>query len=292
MSSANHFLHECQQRIQPWLEHFLSQQNDLAQNLSAAMRYAVLNGGKRVRPALAYGACLACGGTLAAADAAAGAVELVHCYSLVHDDLPCMDDDDLRRGVPTCHKAFNEATALLAGDTLQALAFIALTGSPLTADQQIRQVQKLSLASANMAVGQALDLAGEGQNLSLAELEQVHRHKTGALIRASVLMGAIAAGCSDETTLQALETFANKLGLAFQVHDDVLDIIGDTQKLGKQAGADAEHAKSTYPALLGLEAAQALATQLHDEAVAALTPLGCRTNALIWLADFLVARDH
>ncbi|MDO9178902.1 MAG: polyprenyl synthetase family protein [Agitococcus sp.] len=291
-SPENNFLSECQQRIQPWLDDFLQQQNGLAGHLSAAMRYAVLNGGKRVRPALAYASCLACGGTLADADSAAGAVELVHCYSLVHDDLPCMDDDDLRRGLPTCHKAFDEATALLAGDTLQALAFVALTSSHLDSSQISRQVQKLALASANMAVGQALDLAGEGQQLSLAELEQIHKHKTGALIRASVLMGAIAAGCDDETTLNALDLYAAKLGLAFQVHDDILDVIGDTEKLGKQAGADAEHDKATYPALLGLTEAQSLAAQLHDEAVFALKPLGCRTNALIWLADFLVARDH
>ena len=292
MTTQHHFLYECQQRIQPWLESFLNQQNDLAQNLSASMRYAVLNGGKRVRPALAYGACLACGGTLADADAAAGAVELVHCYSLVHDDLPCMDDDDLRRGVPTCHKAFDEATALLAGDTLQALAFVALTSNHLDSTQQIKQVQKLALASSDMAVGQALDLAGEGQQLTLAQLEQIHHHKTGALIRASVLMGAMAAGCTDKNPLDALETFANKLGLAFQVHDDVLDVIGDTQKLGKNAGADAQLNKATYPALLGLAQAQQLAVQLHDDAVFAIKPLGCRTNALIWLADFLVARDH
>ncbi|MBP8020004.1 MAG: polyprenyl synthetase family protein [Agitococcus sp.] len=291
-STPNNFIHECQHRIQPWLNDFLQQQNGLASHLSTAMRYAVLNGGKRVRPALAYASCLACGGTLANADSAAGAVELVHCYSLVHDDLPCMDDDDLRRGLPTCHKAFDEATALLAGDTLQALAFVALTGSDLDNTQKARQVQQLASASANMAVGQALDLAGEGQQLSLVELERIHHHKTGALIRASVLMGAIAAGCDDEVTLTALETFATKLGLAFQVHDDVLDVIGDTKKLGKQAGADAEHDKATYPALLGLESAQVLAAQLHDEAIFALKPLGCRTNALIWLADFLVARDH
>ena len=291
-SPENNFLSDCQQRIQPWLDDFLQQQNGLASHLSAAMRYAVLNGGKRVRPALAYASCLACGGTLADADSAAGAVELVHCYSLVHDDLPCMDDDDLRRGLPTCHKAFDEATALLAGDTLQALAFVALTSSHLDSSQISRQVQKLALASANMAVGQALDLAGEGQQLSLAELEQIHKHKTGALIRASVLMGAIAAGCDDETTLNSLDLYATQLGLAFQVHDDILDVIGDTQKLGKQAGADAEHDKATYPALLGLTEAQSLAAQLHDEAVFALKPLGCRTNALIWLADFLVARDH
>ncbi|HRH90787.1 MAG TPA: polyprenyl synthetase family protein [Agitococcus sp.] len=292
MTSQENFLQLCQQRIQPWLEQFLQQQNQLSVPLAAAMRYAVLNGGKRVRPALAYGACLACGGDMAQADSAAGSVELVHCYSLVHDDLPCMDDDDLRRGVPTCHKAFDEATALLAGDTLQALAFVALSQSTLSDQQKSQQVQKLALASSDMAVGQALDLAGEGQQLSVAQLEQIHQHKTGALIKASVLMGAIAAGCTDEPTLQALEIYANKLGLAFQVHDDVLDVIGDTQKLGKQAGADAEHDKATYPSLLGLHQAQQLATELHDQAIAAIKPLGCKANALVWLADFLVDRDH
>ncbi|PTQ91195.1 polyprenyl synthetase family protein [Agitococcus lubricus] len=292
MSVPTHFLHDCQMRIQPWLEQFLAAQNGLAKPLSAAMRYAVLNGGKRIRPALAYAACVACGGHINDANSAAGAVELVHCYSLVHDDLPCMDDDDLRRGVPTCHKAFDEATALLAGDTLQALAFVALACSHLDDTIKTRQVQQLALASANMAVGQALDLAGEGKQLSLHELEAIHRHKTGALIRASVLMGASAAGCTDEQTLASLENFADKLGLAFQVHDDVLDVIGDTQKLGKHAGADAEHAKATYPALLGLQTAQQLAVQLHDDAISAIKHLGCRANALIWLADFLVARDH
>lgn len=286
------FLHHCQQRIQPWLEQFLQQQNQLSIPLAAAMRYAVLNGGKRVRPALAYGACLACGGTMAQADSAAGAVELVHCYSLIHDDLPCMDDDDLRRGVPTCHKAFDEATALLAGDTLQALAFAALTQSSLSPFQHSQQVQQLAIASSNMAVGQALDLAGEGQQLSIEQLEQIHRHKTGALIKASVLMGALAANGTDTATLHALATYANKLGLAFQVHDDVLDVIGDTQKLGKHAGADAQHAKATYPHLLGLQQAQHLATQLHDEAIAAIQPLGNKAQPLIWLADFLVDRDH
>jgi len=286
------FLHAGQARIQPWLEDFLSRQNGLAADLRDAMRYAVLNGGKRVRPALAYGAVLACGGTLEQADSAAGAVELVHCYSLVHDDLPCMDDDDLRRGVPTCHKVYGEATALLAGDTLQTLAFVALTEGGLPAARLAAQVRRLAVASADMAVGQALDLAAEGRALTLAELETVHRHKTGALIRAAVFLGAAAAGCEDTAVLAALETYADRLGLAFQVHDDVLDVIGDTGKLGKKAGADAEHAKATYPALLGLAAAQALAGQLHDEAVAALSPLGEAALPLRLLADFLVNRDH
>ena len=290
--SADNFLTAGQQRIQGWLERFLAEQNTLSAPLSAAMRYAVLNGGKRVRPALAYAACLACGGSLEQADAAAGAVELVHCYSLVHDDLPCMDDDDLRRGQPTCHKAFDEATALLAGDALQTLAFVALTGGDLPANLRVLQTRVLARASADMAVGQALDLAAEGRQLTRDELETVHRHKTGALIRASVLLGAIAAGCAEGPVFLALDTYAARLGLAFQVHDDVLDVIGDTGTLGKKAGADAEHDKATYPALLGLDAAQALAARLHDEAVAALAPLGERAAELVWLADFLVARDH
>lgn len=279
-----------QARMPALLAAFLDARNPLASRLSGAMRYAVMNGGKRVRPALVFGAAQAAGGEQQHAEPAAIAVELIHCYSLVHDDLPCMDDDDLRRGVPTCHKAFDEATALLAGDTLQALAFVALAEGP---DQSIvgRQVKVLSVAAADMAVGQALDLAGEGKSLDVAALEQIHRHKTGALIRASVALGAIAGG-ADAATLKALDTFADRLGLAFQVHDDVLDVIGDTGRIGKTAGADAALNKSTYPALLGLDAAQALAVRLHDEAVAALAPLGMAAVPLRELADFLVARDH
>lgn len=259
------------------------------QPVSHAMRYA-LRGGKRLRGFLVLEGARMLGVAEGHAISAAAAIEALHAYSLIHDDLPCMDDDDLRRGVPTCHKAFDEATALLAGDTLQALAFVALAEGP---DQSIvgRQVRALSVAAADMAVGQALDLAGEGQSLDVAALEQIHRHKTGALIRASVALGAIAGG-ADAATLQALDTFADRLGLAFQVHDDVLDVIGDTGRIGKTAGADAALNKSTYPALLGLEAARALAVRLHDEAVAALAPLGESAAPLRELADFLVARDH
>lgn len=280
-----------QARVPVALEAFLAAQNPLAARLSAAMRYAVMNGGKRVRPALAYGAAQALGAAAATAEAAALAVELIHCYSLVHDDLPCMDDDDLRRGKPTTHKAFDEATALLAGDTLQTLAFLILSESALTPDQIRRQTRLLSHASVDMAVGQALDIEAEGQRLDRAALEQVHRHKTGALIRAATGMGAIAGG-ADEAGLLCLDRFADRLGLAFQVHDDVLDVIGDTQKIGKRAGADIAREKSTYPALLGLAAAQALAVQLHDEALEALAPLGAAADPLRTLADFLVARDH
>lgn len=280
-----------QTRITAALERFLRSQNPDAASLSAAMHYAVMNGGKRVRPALVYATAQALGATLELADPAAMAVELIHCYSLVHDDLPCMDDDDLRRGLPTCHKAFDEATALLAGDTLQALAFLVLSQSALEPVQITAQIHALSMAAVDMAVGQALDTQAEGKSLDLPALERVHRHKTGALIRASVGMGAIAAG-ADASTRAALDIYADRLGLAFQVHDDVLDVIGDTLKIGKRAGADIARDKSTYPALLGLDAAQSLAIRLHDEAVAALAPLGNNAAPLRELADFLVARDH
>lgn len=280
-----------QARIPPALDTFLSAQNPAAARLSAAMRYAVMNGGKRVRPALCYGTAEALGLELAHVEPAALAVELIHCYSLVHDDLPCMDDDDLRRGQPTAHKVFDEATALLAGDTLQTLAFLALAQGPLSPAQHSAQVILLSHASVDMAVGQALDIEAEGKQLDVAALEHVHRHKTGALIRAAVALAAIA-GNADAATTTALDTYADRLGLAFQVHDDVLDVIGDTQKIGKRAGADAARAKPTYPALLGLTEAQALASRLHDEAVAALDPLGAPADPLRRLADFLVDRDH
>jgi geranylgeranyl pyrophosphate synthase len=284
-------LQAAQTRMPVALHDFLSQQNPSASRLSAAMLYAVTNGGKRVRPALAYGAAQALGASAGIAEPAAIAVELIHCYSLVHDDLPCMDDDDLRRGKATTHKAFDEATALLAGDTLQALAFLSLHESPLDNSRIREQVRVLSRAAVDMAVGQALDIEAEGKQLDLAALEHVHRHKTGALIRASVAMGAIAAG-ADAAQRAALDIYADKLGLAFQVHDDVLDVIGDTAKIGKRAGSDIAREKSTYPALLGLEAAQALAIRLHDEAVAALAPLGAAADPLRELADFLVDRDH
>lgn len=289
--SASALLLAAQSRLPLALQGFLGQQNASAQRLAQAMLYAVTNGGKRVRPALAYGAAQALGASAEVAEPAALAVELIHCYSLVHDDLPCMDDDDLRRGKPTTHKAFDEATALLAGDTLQALAFLSLQQSPLSAECIRRQIAVLSRAAIDMAVGQALDIEAEGRQLDLPALEHVHRHKTGALIRASVALGALAAGATS-AQLAALDVYADKLGLAFQVHDDVLDVIGDTARIGKRAGSDIAREKSTYPALLGLEAAQALALQLHDEAVAALQPLGAAADALRELADFLVDRDH
>jgi len=270
---------------------FLAQQNALDDRLIAAIHYAMQNGGKRVRPALAWGACLAVGGDWPQADSAALAFECIHGYSLVHDDLPCMDDDDLRRGQPTCHRQFDEATALLAGDALQALAFRALANTELSAHTKAAQTALLATAAFDMVVGQQLDLAAEGQRLALQPLETVHRLKTGALIRSAVALGAHA-GQANTEQLAALDRYADRLGLAFQVHDDILDVIGDTAVLGKTAGVDRRHEKSTYPALLGLDAAQALASQLTQEALDALLPLGVSANPLRELARFLLARDH
>ena len=280
-----------QSRFNEVLATFLVGHPSVDARLNAAMHYAMSNGGKRVRPALAWGACLAVGGDWAQADSAALAVECIHGYSLAHDDLPCMDDDDLRRGQPTCHKQFDESTALLAGDALQALAFLALTQSTLMADIRCQQVSHLSQAAFAMVGGQCLDLAAEGQRIARAELEQIHRNKTGALIRAAASMGALAGNASSQQ-LQAIDDFAAALGLAFQVHDDVLDITSDTQTLGKTAGADIALAKATFPALLGLDGAKAYAQQLTEQALAALAPLGKSAQPLHELAAFLLSRDH
>lgn len=287
----NPLLRLAQERIPLALETFLSRQNPAAPRLTAATRYAVVNGGKRVRPALAFGAAQALGHSSDHVEPAALAVELVHCYSLVHDDLPCMDNDDLRRGKPTTHKAFDEATALLAGDTLQALAFLALLDCPLNGDQHRAQTALLSRASVNMAIGQTLDIEAEGKMLDVADLEQIHRHKTGALIRASVLLPAIACQATDAET-RALDTFADKLGLAFQVQDDVLDVTGDSLKTGKTVGADAARAKPTYPVLLGLDEAMRLAKRLHEEAIDSLALFADAAEPLRHLAHFLAQRDH
>lgn len=296
---------QAQTRFTPLLQSFLARHQGHDERLNAAIDYAMANGGKRVRPALVWGACLAVGGSWQAAESAALSVECIHGYSLVHDDLPCMDDDDLRRGQPTCHRQFDEATALLAGDALQALAFCALSDELADAPRAdtasassgahalivAEQTRALAQAARDMVYGQRLDLAAEGQRITVDALSQIHRFKTGALIRAAVRLGALA-GNATEAQLAALDHYADALGLAFQVHDDVLDVIGDTATLGKQSGADAAHAKATYPALLGLEPAQALARQLTDDALTALAPLGEPAEPLRTLANYLLARDH
>ena len=268
--------------------------------LHEAMRYAVLGGGKRVRAALVYAAGYGCvagqqvePALERALDCSAAAVELVHAYSLVHDDLPCMDDDTLRRGQPTVHVQYDEATALLAGDALQPLAFDFLTQMPTDAERVVKATQALAQASGSlgMAGGQAIDLASVGQSLSRDALQQMHQLKTGALLLTSVMLGGIAAGAS-ETQQQALKDYGLAMGLAFQVVDDVLDVTADSSTLGKTPGKDAAANKPTYVALMGLEQAQAFAQKLHQNAIQAIAPLGESGQYLAGLADFIVLRDH
>jgi farnesyl diphosphate synthase len=263
--------------------------------LHRAMRYAVLGGGKRLRPLLVYATGNAFGAPLDRLDATAAAVEIIHAYSLVHDDLPAMDDDDLRRGRPTCHVAFGEAMAILAGDALQALAFEVLAhDAALDVDANTRvgmlRVLATACGSHGMAGGQAFDLAAVGQRLDAAELERMHAYKTGALIRASVRLGALAASVRDAATLDALERYGHAVGLAFQIRDDLLDIEAGTETLGKTAGKDAAAAKPTYPAILGIDASLAELSRLTDEALEAIAPLGASARSLADIARFVAER--
>jgi farnesyl diphosphate synthase len=255
------------------------------------MRHAVLGGGKRLRPMLAYAAGTAFGAKEESLDAAATAVELIHAFSLVHDDLPAMDDDDLRRGRPTVHVAFDVATAILAGDALQALAFDVLANAPLEAGIRIALVAELARASGagGMCAGQALDMAATGQTLDLPRLEQLHSLKTGALIRAAVRMGALSASAPD-ASLRALDEFSDALGLAFQIRDDVLDVESNSAQLGKTVGKDRAQGKSTYPGLLGIASSRQRLDGLANKMQAALEPLGPAADALRAIADFAIAR--
>lgn len=266
----------------------------LPARLHEAMRYAAMGGGKRVRPLLVHAAGEVGGADPRACDAAACAVEMIHAYSLVHDDMPCMDDDDLRRGRPTVHKAYDEATALLVGDALQTQAFIVLAETDaLEPAARLRLVGELARASGSigMAGGQAIDLQHVGQAMSLDQLETMHRMKTGALLRASIRMGALC-GSIDEAGLAALDRYAAAIGLAFQVVDDILDVTADTATLGKTAGKDAEQHKPTYVSLLGLDAARELAARLRDDARKALGDFGAPAARLADLADLIVLRTH
>ncbi len=265
--------------------------------LHAAMRYSVLGGGKRIRPLLVYAACTALGGREDDADPAAAAVEIIHAYSLIHDDLPAMDDDDLRRGLPTCHIAHGEATAILAGDALQALAFEVLAQAPLATHDPVRAIESIrclaaACGSQGMAGGQALDLAAVGTRLDVAQLERMHVHKTGALIRASVRLGALAAGGADPRTLDALERFGHLAGLAFQIRDDILDVEADTATLGKPQGSDQARNKPTYTSLLGLDGAKRKLADTHAAARESLADLGTPADPLRWIADYIVERGH
>jgi geranylgeranyl pyrophosphate synthase len=284
-----------QSRVQSVLDRVLPAADVSPQRLHAAQRYAVLGGGKRLRPLLVYCTGEALGLDASTLDAPAAAVELIHSYSLVHDDLPAMDDDDLRRGRPTTHRAFDEATAILAGDALQVLAFSLLARDRavgVSAEARLKMIQILADASgtAGMAGGQSLDLSAVGRNLDLDELEAMHRLKTGALIRASVLLAAACAPGLTAAEWDALDGYSQDIGLAFQIQDDILDVEGKTEDLGKTIGADAARAKPTYPSVLGLAAAKIRARELNRRACDRLAPLGERARVLAWLASYVVDR--
>lgn len=288
------------QRVDKALEEKISQLPFNQASLAQAMNYGTLLGGKRLRPFLVYAVGKMLGVSLANLDAPAAAIECIHAYSLIHDDLPAMDNDDLRRGQPTCHIRFGESHAILAGDALQTLAFSILADTPMddvAQDDRITMFSFLASASgaAGMCLGQALDLESERKAVDVDTLEQIHRHKTGALIKAAIQMGAVAAGRQGRQLLPLLEEFAEKIGLAFQIQDDILDVIGETDKTGKRQGADLEHQKSTYPALLGLVQAKEKAQLLHDEAMAILKHLANKdydVSQLQALTNFIIKRDN
>jgi len=297
LSPLNDTLRQFQLRVERALDARLPAAGTAPQRLHEAMRYATLNGGKRVRASLVYAAGQAVGAPDTQLDVPACAVEMIHAYSLVHDDLPCMDDDDLRRGKPTCHKAYDEATALLVGDALQTLAFEMLASDPgmtTGAPQRLRMIGVLAHAAGShgMAGGQAIDLASAGKQLTLEQLEDMHLRKTGALIRASVLLGALAREDVDTKLLGALEAYSHAIGLAFQVTDDILDVEGKTEILGKKPGVDQERKKPTYPSLLGLAEAKNLAKTLHKAALESLAPLGDNGALLASLAGFIIERTR
>lgn len=282
-----------QQHFESILGQYLPDENLNPGTLHRAMRYSALAGGKRFRSVLVYASGKALGLKTKRLDPLACAIELIHTYSLIHDDLPAMDDDDLRRGQPTCHRAYDEATAILAGDALQALAFEILAGAaPAQAATSLRLIRELASAcgSTGMAGGQALDLGAVGNSISLPELETMHRLKTGALIRLAVTAPCHIADASDETS-NRFSDFGECIGLAFQIHDDILDVTGDSALTGKSTRADAALNKPTFPSILGLEESQRRAMVLRDEAITSLEGFQGDTSTLIWLADYVVSRD-
>ncbi len=287
------FIQQGQERIDQVLAAALSPVSGSDERLQLAMQYSLLSGGKRIRPILAYASAKAVADISSAVDHVGCAVEAIHAYSLIHDDLPAMDDDDLRRGQPTCHIAFDEACAILAGDALQALAFEQLASAPEVSDStRVNLIRELAAASGagGMVGGQAIDLASVNQQPTLEQLQHMHTLKTGALIRASVRMGAIATGAVNAQQLNALSLYADAIGLAFQVQDDILDVVADTETLGKQQGADIALNKPTYVSLLGLEQAQQKAQQLHQTALNALSMFGQSADTLRALSAYIIER--
>ena len=290
-------LEQYRQRVDAALDSWLPEADVNPVRLHQAMRYAVLAPGKRVRPVLVYATADALGLPLDRVDGAACAVEIIHAYSLIHDDLPAMDDDDLRRGRPTCHRQFDEATAILAGDALQALAFYIISHDPaMTGDSaaRLRMIENLALFSGSrgMAGGQAIDLAAVGKTLNIAELETMHIHKTGALIRTCIQLAALSREGLDENRFRALDSYAKCIGLSFQVQDDILDVTGDTLTLGKQQGADSARNKPTFPSIIGLEASLEKAQELHRNALEALSVFGPEVDILRRISAWFVERKN
>ncbi len=293
----NKFISECQTRVESALKETLPASKIPPCRLHEAMRYSALGGGKRVRPVLVYATGKALGIDPKRLNAPACAVELIHAYSLVHDDMPAMDDDELRRGRPTCHKQFDEATALLAGDALQTHAFYLLSHDKqmqADAEAQLQMIEMLALSSGSrgMAGGQAIDLDSVGERLNLAQLENMHIHKTGALIRASVRLGTLFQPDLDKQLVQQLDHYAKCIGLAFQIRDDILDVESDTATLGKTQGKDQANDKPTYPSLIGLAESKARAQLLLDESIKSLEELDERANPLRWIAEYIVSRNR
>ena len=282
------------QLVDAQLEQILPPASGPASKLYKAMRYSVFNGGKRVRPALCFAAAEAIGASGDNTAKVAAAVEMIHAYSLIHDDLPAMDDDDLRRGVPTCHIAFDEATAILAGDGLQSLAFKQLTelvDLPATISLKLIAILSDLAGCHGMVSGQAVDLASTGKQLSADELNYMHNHKTGALIEASVVMGALATNKASDTQIEALQQFARAIGLAFQIQDDILDIESSTEQLGKSQGSDSANDKATYTSILGVEKARSEADRLYQTSIDALSIFSDSAESLRTLATFIVHRS-
>jgi farnesyl diphosphate synthase len=285
-----------QKRVDAALDKYLPSDDPPEHNLAAAIRYSVVGGGKRIRPAMVYAAGEAMGVSTDLLDIPACAVEMIHAYSLIHDDLPAMDDDDLRRGRPTCHKAFDEATAILAGDALQALAYEILAKDKhkeLTPQHRINMLSLLTEASGahGMAGGQAVDLASVGKQLNLDQLEHMHQLKTGALIRASILLGGMCKQDISKDELALLSNYALCIGLSFQIQDDILDVVSDTETLGKPQGSDAAQQKPTFPAIIGLEKSRQLAMEQHQLALKHLQPLGEKADSLRQLSAYIVERQ-
>ena len=286
-----------QQRVDAALDRWLPAARFHPARLHQAMRYAVIAPGKRVRPILVYATAAALGVDLKRVDGPACAVEIIHAYSLIHDDLPAMDDDDLRRGRPTCHREFDEATAILAGDALQALAFYILSHDPdmtENAAARLQMIEKLALFSGSrgMAGGQAIDLEAVGKTLNIAELETMHIHKTGALIRTCIQLAALSAEHLDEQHFHALDSYAKCIGLSFQVQDDILDVTGDTATLGKTQGSDKAMNKPTFPSIIGLEASREKALELHQNALNAISIFGEEAEILRYISAWFVERNH